>query len=133
MEARASVERRATSTPYLLPSPPQLHERGIETRPLLNDPRHGFRMLLRTPLLSLVAALTIGRRGRDRGAGISPATVKRDWVLARAWLYRELALSSHLSEIGYSASPMSSRPFGRREREKRRRSAHRRRLVRRPP
>jgi RNA polymerase sigma-70 factor (ECF subfamily) len=22
--------------------------------------------------------------------GTSPATVKRDWVLARAWLYREL-------------------------------------------
>jgi hypothetical protein len=23
--------------------------------------------------------------------GISPVTVKRDWALARAWLYRELA------------------------------------------
>ena len=26
--------------------------------------------------------------------GSSPATVKRDWVLARAWLYRELQGSS---------------------------------------
>lgn len=29
------------------------------------------------------------------GLGISPATVKRDWVVARAWLYRELARTTH--------------------------------------
>jgi RNA polymerase sigma factor (TIGR02999 family) len=28
--------------------------------------------------------------------GISPATVKRDWAVARAWLYREMARSAHL-------------------------------------
>jgi RNA polymerase sigma factor (TIGR02999 family) len=28
--------------------------------------------------------------------GISPATVKRDWGVARAWLYRELARSTHV-------------------------------------
>jgi RNA polymerase sigma factor (TIGR02999 family) len=28
--------------------------------------------------------------------GISPATVKRDWAVARAWLYRELAQSKHV-------------------------------------
>lgn len=27
--------------------------------------------------------------------GISPATVKRDWAVARAWLYRELARTTH--------------------------------------
>jgi RNA polymerase sigma factor (TIGR02999 family) len=27
--------------------------------------------------------------------GISPATVKRDWAAARAWLYRELARNTH--------------------------------------
>jgi RNA polymerase sigma factor (TIGR02999 family) len=27
--------------------------------------------------------------------GVSPATVKRDWGVARAWLYRELARSTH--------------------------------------
>ena len=27
--------------------------------------------------------------------GVSPATVKRDWVVARAWLYRELARTTH--------------------------------------
>jgi RNA polymerase sigma factor (TIGR02999 family) len=26
--------------------------------------------------------------------GVSPATVKRDWAVARAWLYRELARST---------------------------------------
>ena len=26
-----------------------------------------------------------------RAMGVSPATVKRDWAVARAWLYRELA------------------------------------------
>ena len=28
--------------------------------------------------------------------GISSATVKRDWAVARAWLYRELARSTHV-------------------------------------
>jgi RNA polymerase sigma factor (TIGR02999 family) len=28
--------------------------------------------------------------------GISPATVKRDWAVARAWLYREIARTTHL-------------------------------------
>ncbi|HEY6270826.1 MAG TPA: ECF-type sigma factor [Terriglobales bacterium] len=28
--------------------------------------------------------------------GISPATVKRDWAVARAWLYREMARTTHL-------------------------------------
>jgi RNA polymerase sigma factor (TIGR02999 family) len=28
--------------------------------------------------------------------GISPATVKRDWAVARAWLHRELAQSKHV-------------------------------------
>jgi RNA polymerase sigma-70 factor, ECF subfamily len=28
--------------------------------------------------------------------GISPATVKRDWGVARAWLYRELGRSTHV-------------------------------------
>ena len=46
--------------------------------------------------------LRIGMRGLDAVAlsieesadvlGISPATVKRDWTLARAWLHRELAV-----------------------------------------
>jgi RNA polymerase sigma factor (TIGR02999 family) len=27
--------------------------------------------------------------------GVSPATVKRDWTVARAWLYRELTRSTH--------------------------------------
>jgi RNA polymerase sigma factor (TIGR02999 family) len=27
--------------------------------------------------------------------GISPATVKRDWAVARAWLYREMARTAH--------------------------------------
>jgi len=30
-----------------------------------------------------------------RALGVSPATVKRDWSVARAWLYRELARSTH--------------------------------------
>ena len=28
--------------------------------------------------------------------GVSPATVKRDWAAARAWLYREMARTTHL-------------------------------------
>ena len=28
--------------------------------------------------------------------GVSPATVKRDWAVARAWLYRELARNVHV-------------------------------------
>jgi RNA polymerase sigma factor (TIGR02999 family) len=31
-----------------------------------------------------------------KAMGISPATVKRDWAVARAWLYRELARSTPL-------------------------------------
>jgi DNA-directed RNA polymerase specialized sigma24 family protein len=29
--------------------------------------------------------------GTARILGISPATVKRDWVVAKAWLFRELS------------------------------------------
>ena len=31
-----------------------------------------------------------------RALGISPATVRRDWAVARAWLYREVARSAHV-------------------------------------
>jgi RNA polymerase sigma factor (TIGR02999 family) len=31
-----------------------------------------------------------------RALGISAATVKRDWAVARAWLYREIARNAHL-------------------------------------
>jgi RNA polymerase sigma factor (TIGR02999 family) len=30
-----------------------------------------------------------------RALGISPATVKRDWAVARTWLYRELSRATH--------------------------------------
>ena len=30
-----------------------------------------------------------------RALGVSPATIKRDWAVARAWLYREMAKTQH--------------------------------------
>src|SRR5437762_2071940 len=45
-----------------------------------------FCLLLPPPISPLFPYTTL-----FRSLGISPVTVKRDWALARAWLYRELA------------------------------------------
>lgn len=52
----------------------------------------------------------IGMTIEDAGdaLGISPATAKRDWVYARAWLYRELKGSSTLDSIKPPDHPSSS-------------------------
>jgi RNA polymerase sigma-70 factor (ECF subfamily) len=43
--------------------------------------------------LRYFGGLTIEETGEV--LGISPATVKRDWSMARAWLTREIKKSSH--------------------------------------
>jgi RNA polymerase sigma factor (sigma-70 family) len=47
------------------------------------EPRHA-----RIVELRFFGGLTIEETAEV--VGVSPATVKRDWMIARAWLYREL-------------------------------------------
>jgi RNA polymerase sigma factor (TIGR02999 family) len=60
--------------------------------------------------LRYFAGLTIEETAR--AAGVSPATVKLDWSLARAWLEREMALGSHAR--GPAAAPDQGPPSDRR-------------------
>jgi RNA polymerase sigma factor (TIGR02999 family) len=53
------------------------------------NPKHG-----RIVELRFFAGLSIEETAQ--AMGISPATVKRDWAAARAWLYRELARTTSL-------------------------------------
>ena len=53
------------------------------------NPQHGRIIELR-----FFAGLSIEETAQ--AMGISPATVKRDWAVARAWLYRELARTTSL-------------------------------------
>jgi RNA polymerase sigma factor (TIGR02999 family) len=53
------------------------------------NPQHG-----RIVELRFFAGLSI--EDTAQALGISPATVKRDWAVARAWLYRELARTTAL-------------------------------------
>jgi RNA polymerase sigma factor (sigma-70 family) len=53
------------------------------------NPQHGKIVELR-----FFAGLSIEETAE--ALGISPATVKRDWAVARAWLYRELRRTGHM-------------------------------------
>jgi RNA polymerase sigma factor (TIGR02999 family) len=53
------------------------------------NPQHSRMIELR-----FLAGLSIEETAQ--AMGISPATVKRDWAVARAWLHRELARSNHV-------------------------------------
>ena len=52
----------------------------------------------------------VGMTIEDAGEalGISPATAKRDWVYARAWLYRELQGSAPAAPLKPDSHPSSS-------------------------
>lgn len=55
------------------------------------NPQHG-----RVVEMRFFAGLSIEETAH--ALGVSPATVKRDWAVARAWLYRELARTSESAE-----------------------------------
>lgn len=62
--------------------------------------------------LRFFAGLTIGEAAAVMGT--SPATVKRDWSLARAWLYRELrgAAGAHVSLVAQARTSTLHVPGG---------------------
>ncbi len=45
----------------------------------------------RLRMVELLAERELSGAELSEALGISPATVKRDWVVARAWLFRELS------------------------------------------
>ena len=55
------------------------------------NPQHG-----RIVEMRFFAGLSIEETAQ--ALGVSAATVKRDWAVARAWLYREIARTSESAE-----------------------------------
>ena len=60
-----------------------------ETRPETVTLAQAIRAALQDGLDAKIAGLTIEETAEM--LGVSPATVKREWALARAWLHREIS------------------------------------------